>query len=176
MGRKTSRRKRIRIYALLGALAILAIAMGVLLGGKISGVLFSGQDLFINDPQVAEVTSTPEPISITAAPITLPVVAATPEETAAPATPTEVSATPTPPLNPYEELAMVADTDMMDGIVNILFIGVDYEAARSDKKWNGKDGNAFHSDVMIVCAINFNENRVDLISLPRDTYANIADV
>ena len=176
MGRKISKKKRIRIYALLGALAILAIAMGVLLGGKISGVLFSGQDLFINDPQVAEVTSTPEPISITAAPITLPVVAATPEETAAPATPTEVIATPTPTLNPYEELAMVADTDMMDGIVNILFIGVDYEAARIDKKWNGKDGNAFHSDVMIVCAINFNENRVDLISLPRDTYANIPDV
>ena len=46
MGRKTSRRKRIRIYALLGALAILAIAMGVLLGGKISGVLFS--DVYLN--------------------------------------------------------------------------------------------------------------------------------
>ena len=53
MGRKTSKKKRIQIYALLGALAILAIAMGVLLGGKISGVLFSGQDLFVTDPQVA---------------------------------------------------------------------------------------------------------------------------
>ena len=63
MGRKTSRRKRIRIYALLGALAILAIAMGVLLGGKISGVLFSGQDLFTNDDRTVQ--ATPAPVHVT---------------------------------------------------------------------------------------------------------------
>ncbi len=178
MSRHSSKRKRVRTYALLGALAILAIALGVLLGGKISGVLFSGQDLFITEPQSvqAQPTATPQPVPVTQVPITLPIAAATPEETLAPVTPTEFIATPAPTLSPYEELSLEADTSMMNGIVNILFIGVDYEAARIDKKWNGKDGNAFHSDVMIVCAVNFNENRVDLISLPRDTYASIPDV
>ena len=177
MGRKTNKTKKAQTYALLGALAILAIALGVLLGGKISGILFSGQDLFVKEPQVVEATPvpTPEPLPVTAVPIQLSTVAPTAVPTVAPATPTEFIATPAPTDDPYSALEKVADTGMMDGIVNILFIGVDYEAARIDK-WAGKEGNAFHSDVMIVCAVNFNENRVDLISLPRDTYANIPDV
>lgn len=178
MGRKTNSKKRIRTYAFLGALAILAIALGVLLGGKISGVLFSGQDLFVNDPQVVQATAAPtaEPASVTPVPIQLSTVVPSAQPTLAPATPTAFVATPAPTDDPYTELEKTADVSMMDGIVNILFIGVDYEAARIDKKWVGKDGNAFHSDVMIVCAVNFNENRVDLISLPRDTYASIPDV
>ena len=178
MGRKTNSKKRIRAYAFLGALAILAIALGVLLGGKISGVLFSGQDLFVTDPQVVQATAAPtaESASVTAVPIQLFTAVPTVELTLAPATPTAFVASPAPTDDPYTELEKTADVSMMDGIVNILFIGVDYEAARIDKKWVGKDGNAFHSDVMIVCAVNFNENRVDLISLPRDTYASIPDV
>ena len=177
MDRISRKKKRIRTYALLATLAILAIALGVLLGGKISGVLFSGQDLFVRDTQAqaAPATATPAPVPITAAPIVVQAVA-TAEPTIAPATPTEVISTPVATADPYSQLEKVADTGMMNGIVNILFIGVDYEAARIDKKWNGKDGNAFHSDVMIVCAVNFNENRVDLISLPRDTYASIPGV
>ena len=46
---KASNKKRIQTIAILGAVAVLAIAMGVLLGGKISGVLFSGQDLFTKE-------------------------------------------------------------------------------------------------------------------------------
>lgn len=177
MGR-VSKKKNTRIYALLAALAILAIALGVLLGGKISGILFSGQDLFMTEPQAVEATAapTPEPVRVTEVPILLPTVAPTAVPTLVPVTPTAFVPTPAPTDDPYTALEKTADTGMMDGIVNILFIGVDYEAARIDPKWAGKDGNAFHSDVMIVCAVNFNENRVDLISLPRDTYANIPDV
>ena len=185
MRRDSAKNKRIRTYALLAAAAVLAIAMGVLLGGKISGILFSGQDLFSNpaaqgrtdgqDPFTDLADPTPGP---TAAPIAVPNANGTPAPTQTPMI--EVEATPIPTATPtpglYEEVAMQADTSMMDGIVNIMFIGVDYEAARIDKKWAGKDGNSFHSDVMIVCAVNFNENRVDLISLPRDTYANIPGV
>ena len=176
MGR-VSNKKRIRTYALLATLAVLAIALGVLLGGKISGVLFSGKDLFTNNNmQTVEVTSAP--MRVTAAPIVVPTAATTPEPTIEPITPEPATPTPSVTATPdaYERLAMEADTDMMDGIVNILFIGVDYEAARIDKKWAGKSGISFHSDVMIVCAVNFNENRVDLISLPRDTYASIPGV
>ncbi len=175
MDKDSSKNKRIRTYALLAVVAILAIALGVLLGGKISGVLFSGQDLFTADVKTAQ--STPAPVQITAVPITLPTSASAVEQTNAPAlTPEAMDATPVPAFDPYEELEKVADTGMMKGIVNIMFIGVDYEAARIDKSWTGKGGNSFHSDVMIVCAVNFNENRVDLISLPRDTYASIPGV
>ncbi len=90
-----------------------------------------------------------------------------PDESAAPNAPT-----PTPTLDPYEVISAKADTSMMQNIVNVLLIGVDYAAER--ETWNGK--HEYHSDVMMVMAINFDENRVDLISLPRDTYANIPGV
>ena len=80
--------------------------------------------------------------------------------------------TPTPTLDPYEVVSAQADTSMMQNIVNVLLIGVDYAEER--ETWNGK--HEYHADVMIVMAINFDENRVDLISLPRDTYAKIPGI
>ncbi|MBA4347539.1 MAG: hypothetical protein C0413_01650 [Clostridiales bacterium] len=80
--------------------------------------------------------------------------------------------TPTPTLDPYEVVSAQADTSMMQNIVNVLLIGVDYAEER--ETWKGK--HEYHSDVMMIMAINFDENRVDLISLPRDTYANIPGV
>ena len=174
MNRDPNKNKRIRTYALLAAVAILAIALGVLLGGKISGVLFSGQDLFANDDRTVQ--ATPAPVHVTEIPIVLPTSVVTADQSAVPMATPETITTPVATADAYEELCRVADTGMMNGIVNIMFIGVDYEAARIDKSWSGKGGNSFHSDVMIVCAVNFNENRVDLISLPRDTYANIPGV
>ena len=177
MAKDRRKKQKIRTYAIIAAVAVLAIALGVLLGGKISGVLFSGRDLFVDQNKTPQTTPT-------AAPVTLPpveqyVVVDSPSTTEPPFTPAPTpteAPTPSPTLDPYSELEQVADTGMMNGIVNIMFIGVDYEAARIDKNWAGKGGNSFHSDVMIVCAVNFNENRVDLISLPRDTYANIPNV
>ena len=93
-----------------------------------------------------------------------------------PADTSSPSPSPSPTVDPYEELIQKADTSMMHNIVNIMLIGVDYEEARTQKGWSGKSGNAFHSDVMIVCAVNFDENRVDLISIPRDTYGKIPGV
>ena len=88
------------------------------------------------------------------------------EETQAP------TPTPSPTIDPYEELIEQADTSMMKDIVNILLIGVDYSTER--ETWNGK--KEWHSDVMMILAVNFAENRADLISLPRDTYAKIPGV
>ena len=125
MSRGSNKNKRVRTYALLGALAILAIALGVLMGGKISGVLFSGQDLFVSETsRPVQTTATPEPIPVTAAPIVIEA-AATAVPTEVPATPTAVVSTPVATEDPYSELEKVADTGMMNGIVNILFIGVD---------------------------------------------------
>ena len=175
MGKDSKKKKRIRTYALLSAAAVLAVALGVLLGGKISGVLFSGQDLFNTDDRT--VRATPLPTASPFVPVAAPSIDATEVPVPESCSPTMIEDTPQPTQTPgpYEELAKVADTGMMDGIVNIMFIGVDYESARINN-WSGKGGNSFHSDVMIVCAVNFNENRVDLISLPRDTYASIPGV
>ncbi len=178
MGKATNKNKRIQTIAIFSAVAILAVALGVLLGGKISGVLFSGQDLFTNDDKTAQATAVP--VQVTSAPIVVPTAVSDqtepPISQMTPAATALAESTPVAMVDPYEELSKEADTSMMNGIVNILFIGVDYEAARIDKNWAGKSGNSFHSDVMLVCAVNFNENRVDLISLPRDTYASIPGV
>jgi len=73
-----------------------------------------------------------------------------------------------------DNLLSQADLDMLNssGIVNILVAGVDYAEER--ETWNGK--HAYHSDVMLILAVNFKNKTVDMISLPRDTYAKIPGV
>lgn len=157
--------RRTKLIALICAGAVLIIALGILVGGKLSGILFNGQELFKATPTPATVISTPPPQG-DATP--------TPEGSEVPEVTEEP--TPSPTVDPYEELLSQADTSMMHNIVNIMLIGVDYEEARTEESWSGKDGNSFHSDVMIVMAVNFDENRVDLISIPRDTYGKIPGV
>lgn len=65
-----------------------------------------------------------------------------------------------------------ADTGYLKDIVNIMLIGVDHAVERDT--WNGK--KAFHSDVMLVLSINKATGAVNMISLPRDTYAEIPGV
>ena len=75
--------------------------------------------------------------------------------------------------SPYDELMGQADLSMLDkSIINVLIAGVDYAPER--ETWGGK--HAYHADVMIVLAINLEKNTVDMISLPRDTYAKIPGV
>ncbi len=77
---------------------------------------------------------------------------------------------PTP--NDYDRLLSQADLSLLDNIVNVLLIGVDHAVER--ETWGGK--KAFHADVMMVLAINTDTGTVDMISLPRDTYAEIPGV
>jgi LCP family protein required for cell wall assembly len=65
-----------------------------------------------------------------------------------------------------------SDTSILEHTINILLIGVDHAPER--ETWGGK--KSFHSDVMIVLAINTDTNEVNMISLPRDTYARIPGV
>lgn len=84
----------------------------------------------------------------------------------------EALPTPSPTIDPYEELMSQADLSMMKDIVNVLIMGVDYAEER--ETWNGK--HSYHTDVMMILAINFEDKKVDMISLPRDTYANIPGI
>jgi LCP family protein required for cell wall assembly len=79
------------------------------------------------------------------------------------------SPTPVPTLSEYDKLVANSDPSILENTVNILLIGVDYAPERKD--WSGK--HYYHSDVMIVLAINKETGSVNLISLPRDTYAEI---
>lgn len=97
----------------------------------------------------------------------------TPGQSAAPSETPE----PTPDVteDPYALLSQEADMSMLDDIVNVMLIGVDYAEERTT--WKGKDGlTASHADVMIVLSINFKNNTANMISLPRDTYAKIPNV
>ncbi len=77
-----------------------------------------------------------------------------------------------PTIDPYEALLAQADTGFLKDIVNIMLIGVDHAEERDT--WSGK--KAFHSDVMIVLSVNKATGDVNMISLPRDTYAKIPDI
>ena len=147
--RPKKKRRTLSVLLLVGGILLLAV------GGVFAYALLLDPSSQFNTP----VENTAEVIAV--------------DDTNATASPAAPGApTPTPTLDPYEVVSAQADTSMMQNIVNVLLIGVDYAEER--ETWNGK--HEYHSDVMMIMAINFDENRVDLISLPRDTYANIPGV
>ena len=141
-----------------GIIAICAGALALVLA--CAGLIYL--NALRNDPgsffHVSRATATPLP--------------ATPDPSAAPTQ----EPTPSPTLDPYTALEQQADLSMMQNIVNVAFIGVDYAEERLTGYHGKAEDNAFHADVILILAINFDENRVDLISIPRDTYANIPGV
>lgn len=56
-------------------------------------------------------------------------------------------------------------------IVNVLLLGID-----QDYKPYASNGGDYHTDSIIVLAINFDENKVDMISLPRDTFTHVPGI
>lgn len=149
-GMHRSERRR-AIIALVIILGVVALAIGV---GYAYTVLTNPSALFSD---AATPSPSPKPgVVIESEP--RPEILATPS--------------PSPTIDPYQIIYEQADLSMMQNIVNVLVIGVDYAEER--ETWIGK--HEYHADVMMVLAINFDENRVDLISLPRDTYAKIPGV
>ncbi len=84
----------------------------------------------------------------------------------------ETAFEPLPTEDPYNRLLSQADLSILNNIVNIMLIGVDY--AQERETWSGK--KAYHADVMIILSINTDTKDVNLISLPRDTYAKIPGI
>ncbi len=82
-----------------------------------------------------------------------------------------------PTIDPYEALLAQADSGFLKDIVNIMLIGVDNSVDRNTEEWVKHGGKQdFHSDVMIVLSVNKTTGAVNMISLPRDTYAKIPDI
>ena len=85
-------------------------------------------------------------------------------------TTTEVTeqATATATLSPEELLEKQADMDfIMQDRVNILLTGIDYSEEREGR-------TDFRTDTILLLCINFATGEVDMLSIPRDSYADIA--
>ncbi len=63
------------------------------------------------------------------------------------------------------------EPDAEPKIVNILLLGID-----QDYKPYAHGGGDYHTDSIIVLAVNFSENCVDMISLPRDTFTHVPGI
>ena len=70
-----------------------------------------------------------------------------------------------PTAAPEEQAATPAPERKMDNIVNVMLMGID-----AFENGGTTSGTQPHTDVMMVVAVNFDKDTVDLITLPRDTF------
>ena len=98
---------------------------------------------------------------------TLVVETNTPEPTENSSVETTQTPEPTVTLSPRELLEMEADKDFMKDRVNVLLTGIDYSEEREGR-------SDFRTDTIMLLSINFETCKVDMISVPRDSYADIA--
>lgn len=113
-----------------------------------------------------------DPMSAFDPPAPAPVLTPPPALTVAPGEPTPE---PTPTLSPEELLQMEADMEFMKNRVNILLLGWDQSPEREDEDsaLYRDENNNYRSDVIMLFTADFDTGAVDLISIPRDTYAPI---
>lgn len=141
------------LYSLLAALGLVL----VLIAGRYINIMFFNPMSAFDKPSPA-IIFTPSPTAAQNAPVAV---------TPPPA--------PTPTLSPEEVLRRQADAEFMKNKVNILMLGWDQSPEREDEDsrlYRDEDNN-FRSDVLIVLTVDFETKRVDMISIPRDTYAPI---
>ncbi len=152
-GRATTKNRRI------WKLVLLALGIALLfVGGRYAYVMFMDPMSAFEAPPA--VTPSPRPAATQ--------VPAKSDE--APLTPT-----PEPTLSPEEELLVNADMSFMKNKVNILMLGWDQAPEREDEDsvlYRDKENN-YRSDVIMLMTVDFEKGTVDLISVPRDTYAPI---
>lgn len=150
---------------------IVLIAVGALLLAAVIGAFCWYLKLKNNPASVFDIPQT------TAIPLNVNIeVEETPAPSLEPLTETTPEPTATPTLDPYATLEQRADTSIMQNILTVCLIGVDYADERETGYGGKAKDNAFHADVILLLAINFDENRVDMISLPRDTYSKIPGI
>ena len=166
-GKNAGKGRRVGLAAVLGVLLALVIGAGVYL----FWILNRPEDLFTESK--ANVTEAPKERVEVACNLSA---YATPEPTPTP-TPVEErpvtglviveqtpTPTPVPPETPTPE-PTVEPTPAMDNIVNIMLMGID-----AFENGGTTSGTEPHTDTMMVVAVNFDKDTVDLITLPRDIF------
>lgn len=78
----------------------------------------------------------------------------------------EITVTPEPTATP-EPTMMPPDYEFEKNRVNILLLGADSSVERVNAGLN------FRTDTMILVTVNFDDKKVDMISIPRDSYVRI---
>lgn len=73
---------------------------------------------------------------------------------------------PTPTIDPEAALMADADLSFMESRANILLLGVDQSVEREE--WS-----SFRTDTMVLASVNFDTGKIDLITIPRDSYVRI---
>ncbi len=138
---------------------ILCIILSLLLIGAIFCAVNVIRALMQPTAVFAKTDATPVPESTVIAPA-FPIATTTPDPDAPTADPANASQVTPEPAAP---VSAVPEADMSNRL-NVMLMGI-------DAKENGgtTSGTMPHTDVMMVIAINFDENTVDLITLPRDT-------
>lgn len=136
-----------------GKIAIYCLFAAVLIGLFFLGrfvyrTAINPASAFDNPPETTEPVKTPEATD-----------PQTPDQTATPE--------PTVTLSPRELLEQSADHDFMKNRVNVLLTGIDYSIEREGR-------TDFRTDTILLMTINFDTGKVDMISVPRDSYADIA--
>ena len=63
----------------------------------------------------------------------------------------------------YDTLLSQADLDFLKNRVNILLLGIDSDNTRANSN------DLFRTDTVMLCTINFDTKKVDIISIPRDS-------
>jgi len=125
-------------------LLVLIIALIIILGAVIYALSFYGD---ISDPE----SLFDEPI-----PTPPPAADSTPAPTAEP--------TPTP--DPDKLLSAQSDEEFMSKRTNILVLGIDESAERED--WG-----SFRTDTILLVSVDFSDNDVCMVSIPRDSYVKL---
>jgi len=153
-------KKKRRVWKLVLLLVVIVVLAAA---GRYAYVMFYDPMSAFNKPTPAANTPAAE----------TPAAAAVPEETAAPEP--AAAPTPSPTLSPEDELEAQADLSFMKNKVNILMLGWDQSPEREDEDSAlYRDAkNNYRSDVIMLLSVDFEKKTVDLISVPRDTYAPI---
>ena len=130
------------------------IAVYCFLAVMVAAAFILGRFIYVTviNPRAAFADPTPPPIQ------TLPAATAAPGQSTPP---------PTQTLSPEEQLAAQADMDFMKDRVNVLLTGIDYAAEREGR-------TDFRTDTILLISVDFATGRADMLSVPRDSYADIA--
>jgi len=94
-----------------------------------------------------------------------PTAAETPVPTPSPQPGPTGTATPEPTPSPSPEPSPEAGQN--DSILNILLLGLDASTERYETM------RSFRTDTIMLLAVNFDKERIDIISIPRDSYVNV---
>ena len=145
------KRKKMPLWLVIALIVVLGAALGF--GGRLIYVMLNPASAFKTQPTL-QVTPAPVPEKSPAA---------------KPVNGAQATIEPTP--EPTPEPTIPIDYDFMRNRVNILMLGWDRSPERevTGTSLYRDEENNFRSDVLMLLAIDFDNNKADLISVPRDS-------